>query len=41
MLNFMIKLLDFFMGKYDNDRFGCSGLVFEIERMERWSKVIW
>lgn len=35
-----IKLLDFFAEKYDNDRPGRSGLVFETERTERRSKAI-
>jgi thioester reductase-like protein len=39
-LNPTIKLLDFFTGKYDNDRPGRSGLVFETERTERRSKAI-
>ncbi|EFW99074.1 nonribosomal peptide synthetase-like protein [Grosmannia clavigera kw1407] len=35
-----IKLIDFFSEKYDNDRPGRSGLVFETDRTERASKTM-
>ena len=39
-LNPTIKLLDFFAEKYDNDRPGRSGLVFDTTRMEARSQVM-
>lgn len=39
-LNPTIKLLDFFAEKYDNDRPGRSGLVFETTRTEQRSEAI-
>lgn len=39
-LNPTIKLLDFFAEKYDNDRPGRSGLVFETQLTEQRSKAI-
>lgn len=39
-INPTVKLLDFFADKYDNDRPGRSGLVFETQRTEERSKAI-
>ncbi|KAK7402465.1 hypothetical protein QQX98_011792 [Neonectria punicea] len=39
-LNPTVKLLDFFTGKYDNDKPGRGGLIFETSETEKKSKAI-